>query len=310
MMTGLTDFSAPVPPDGYRWWYIDALSDDHRYGLAIIGFVGSVFSPYYFSARKSGPADPEHYCSLNIGLYGATGHKWCMTERSKRHLVRDATHFAIGPSSMAWRQDTLVIMIDEITVPFPSRVKGEIRLTPKIISTEEHFLDPLQKHVWRPVAPVCEIEVHLEEPRVSWRGHAYHDMNWGARPLEDDFSSWVWSRTALSDHAHIVYDRILRDGTPSSFAMTIGKDGRSERIDLPKPVELGTAFWRMRRPAHADHPVEKIMTLEDAPFYTRSLFYTEIEGQRVPVFHESLSLKRFTNPIIQKMLPFKMPRRR
>lgn len=309
-MTALTDFSTHVPANGYRWWYLDALSDDGRYGLAIIGFVGSVFSPYYFSARKKGPADPEEFCSLNIGLYGATGHKWCMTERAKRHLDRSATQFKIGPSSMAWENGTLVIRMDEITVPFPSRVRGEIRLAPRVISQEEIALDPRAHHHWRPVAPVAEVEVRFEHPNISWRGTGYHDMNWGARPLEDDFSSWVWSRTALGDHAHIVYDRVLRDGSQSGFAIRIGPDGKSQAIPMPKNIELGTAFWRMKRPAHADHAVENIKTLEDAPFYTRSLFHTEIDDENVPVFHESLSLDRFTNPVIQKMLPFKMPRRR
>ena len=38
-------FDAPVPPGGYAWWYVDALSDDGRHGLTVIAFVGSVFSP-------------------------------------------------------------------------------------------------------------------------------------------------------------------------------------------------------------------------------------------------------------------------
>jgi carotenoid 1,2-hydratase len=309
-MNALTDFSASVPSNGYRWWYLDALSDDGRFGIAIIGFVGSVFSPYYFLARKKGPADPEEFCSINVGLYGATGHKWCMTERAKRHLDRSATQFKIGPSSMAWESGTLVIRIDEITVPFPSRVRGEIRLTPRVISQEEIALDPRAHHHWRPVAPVADVEARFEYPNISWRGTGYHDMNWGARPLEDDFSSWVWSRTALGDHANIVYDRVLRDGSQSGFAIRIGPDGKAQSISMPKNIELGTAFWRMKRPAHADQAVENIKTLEDAPFYTRSLFHTEIDNEKVAVFHESLSLDRFTNPVIQKMLPFKMPRRR
>ena len=308
-MSALTDFSVPVPRDGYRWWYLDALSDDARYGLAIIGFVGSVFSPYYFSARKKGPADPEDFCALNVCLYGDTGHKWCMTERAKRHLTRSPTQFKIGPSSMRWEAGVLVISIDEITVPFPSRVRGEIRLKPRVISQEEITLDPLAQHHWRPVAPVADIQAHFETPTISWHGVGYHDMNWGTRPLEADFSSWVWSRAALGDHAQIVYDRVMRDGSKSGFALRIGADGKSQSIPIPQKVELGTAFWRMKRPAHADQKIETINTLEDAPFYTRSLFRTHMGNEKIDVFHESLSLDRFTHPIIQKMLPFKMPRR-
>jgi carotenoid 1,2-hydratase len=40
-------FERPVPDGGYRWWYIDGFSDCGRFGMTIIGFIGSVFSPYY-----------------------------------------------------------------------------------------------------------------------------------------------------------------------------------------------------------------------------------------------------------------------
>ena len=45
-------FDARVPSDGYRWWYLDAFSDDGKAALTIIVFIGSVFSPYYYSARR------------------------------------------------------------------------------------------------------------------------------------------------------------------------------------------------------------------------------------------------------------------
>jgi len=45
-----------VKPGGYAWWYVDALSADGRFGLSIIAFVGSVFSPYYALARRRGAA--------------------------------------------------------------------------------------------------------------------------------------------------------------------------------------------------------------------------------------------------------------
>jgi carotenoid 1,2-hydratase len=71
-------FDTVVPSQGYRWWYVDALSDDERYGLTIIGFIGSVFSPYYKQSGRDIPLD--HSC-LNIALYGK-GARWVMTERS------------------------------------------------------------------------------------------------------------------------------------------------------------------------------------------------------------------------------------
>ena len=54
-----------VPSGGYLWWYVDALSDCGRYGLSIIAFVGSVFSPYYAWARRKG--DVTHHERLCTG---------------------------------------------------------------------------------------------------------------------------------------------------------------------------------------------------------------------------------------------------
>ena len=49
-------FDIDVPSDGYAWWYVDGISADHRRAITIIGFIGSVFSPWY---RWSGRRDPS-----------------------------------------------------------------------------------------------------------------------------------------------------------------------------------------------------------------------------------------------------------
>jgi carotenoid 1,2-hydratase len=49
--------------------------------------------------------------------------------------------------------------------------------------------------------------------------------------------------------------------------------------------------------------------LEDAPFYSRSLLRTSLYGEPADAIHESLDLNRFRAPLVQAMLPFRMPRR-
>ena len=51
-------------------------------------------------------------------------------------------------------------------------------------------------------------------------------------------------------------------------------------------------------------------TLEDTPFYARSLVGTRLFGHAATSVHESLDLDRFRSRIVQAMLPFRMPRRR
>ncbi|MFM7611740.1 MAG: hypothetical protein ACKO9A_23080, partial [Alphaproteobacteria bacterium] len=59
--TGL-DFTLPVATRGYRWWYLDALSDDGAHGITIIAFLGTVFSPWYAFARRGGGGDSLNHC--------------------------------------------------------------------------------------------------------------------------------------------------------------------------------------------------------------------------------------------------------
>mgnify|MGYP000753538193 CR=1 FL=1 len=85
----------------------------------LIAFVGSVFSPYYAWARRQGRAEPEHFCALNVALYGPRGKRWAMTERGRGAVQRTATSLSIGPSQMRWDRDELTIEIDERSAPLP-----------------------------------------------------------------------------------------------------------------------------------------------------------------------------------------------
>jgi carotenoid 1,2-hydratase len=51
-----------------------------------------------------------------------------------------------------------------------------------------------------------------------------------------------------------------------------------------------------------------VRTLEDAPFYSRSLLDTRLLGSSAPAIHESLDLDRFRARWVQCLLPFRMPR--
>jgi carotenoid 1,2-hydratase len=298
-----------VPAGGYRWWYLDGLSDDGQHGLTIIGFVGSVFSPYYARARRKGSAEPENHCALNVALYGKSGHRWSMTERGRRSIDRNETRFTIGPSAMRWDNGSLVIEIDEMTVPIPGRLRGTVRLTPSAICHHVVALDTQAKHFWRPVAPFSRIEAHFEKPGLSWQGIGYHDSNWGTDPLEDSFESWVWSRAATQNGASIIYDTVRKEGNTSRFALEIDQSGEVRDLPVPERREMSTTFWRMPRHTLSASPVNVISLLEDSPFYTRTLLRTQIDGVDADAFHESLSLSRFSNPVVQAMLPFRMPRR-
>jgi carotenoid 1,2-hydratase len=249
---------------------------------------------------------------MNVALYGDAGKRWAMTERGRAGLIRTADTLAIGPSVAAWEGDALVLDIDEVTVPFPSRLKGRVRFHPAVLTGASFGLDAAGDHRWFPVAPFGRIEVEFERPGLSWRGAGYLDSNRGEAPLSRDFARWDWSRAATRDGAAVLYDVERRDGSDLTLALAIGRDGAVSPFEPPPRVKLPSTGWRIARGTRTEPgaPASVAATLEDTPFYARSLVSHRLKGEDVRSVHESLSLDRFASPVVQMMLPFKMPRRR
>ena len=67
----------------------------------------------------------------------------------------------------------------------------------------------------------------------------------------------------------------------------------------------------MRRATRCDAGVRPrvLATLEDTPFYARSLVTTRLDGAPVTLMHESVNLDRLQVPWIEWLMPFRMPRR-
>lgn len=290
---------------GYRWWYLDALSDDGRFGLTLIVFVGSVFSPYYAFARRLGAPDPEAYCAVNPILYGPRSKHWALTERGAGDLERSASALRVGPSEIRWEQGTLLADIREVTVPWPRRLHGRIRLQPLSVQPEQFSLDPDGLHHWWPAAPLCRVEVDFRRPQLRWQGTGYFDANWGDEALERGFSRWHWSReTAADGRVSVRYEAWPRRGPVQLLSRCFLPDGSDSALPPGDAVDLPvTPVWRMPRPARGSVPLAVAKTLEDTPFYSRSVLRGD--GETV---HESIDLDRFASPWVQCLLPFRMPR--
>ena len=301
-------FAQPVPDSGYRWWYVDGFSECGRFGVTVIAFIGSVFSPYYFRARQRGNNAPTNHVSLNVILYGPEKSRWCMTERGSTALIQQSDHLVIGPSDIAITDEGLKITIDERATPWGQRVNGEIAIVFERTVPMCFQLDNAQSHWWWPIAPLASIRVAMAQPALSWRGSAYVDSNFGIAPIENGFSSWNWCRGHTPEgHCEIHYDAQLRNGDENRVSLIIDKQGGMERIASPPLQQLkkGT-IWRVSRPARLPASTQtSLKTLEDTPFYTRSQLH--ISGREF--MHESLDLTRFCRSWVQWLLPFRMPRR-
>ena len=151
----------------------------------------------------------------------------------------------------------------------------------------------------------------MDYPNLAWHGQGYLDCNRGNAPLESAFKSWQWSRARLADGSTVVlYDTQHKAGSRMQLAHRYLPTGEREIIAVPAQSALSTTGWGIARRTQSDGNVAPtiVKTLENGPFYARSLLSTELLGEKVIAVHESLSLARFANPAVQAMLPFRMPR--
>lgn len=306
------DFDRPVAPGGYAWWYVDALSDDGLHGLTMILMIGSVFSPYYAKARRQGSPNAEDHSAINVALYGKGGKRWALTERDAKAIRRAPNELHVGPSSVSWNGHWLEIKVNEMTVPVPRRLRGTIRVHPTGLNESRFDLARSGRHTWWPIAPISRVEVEMRQPSLRWRGDAYLDANWGAEALEAGFDQWDWSRGMLDDgRCAVLYNRQERAHKSESLALLFDQRGTMQHFEPPHNQRLPhTRIWRIPRGTQAEpgFTPRVAKTLEDTPFYARSIIHTRLLGQPVTAVHESLCLRRFSQRWVQMLLPFRMPR--
>jgi carotenoid 1,2-hydratase len=248
------------------------------------------------------------HAAINVAVYGRDRSRWAMTERGRGDVERSTERLQIGPSSLRWEEDRLVVEFDELGCPIPRRVRGRVVLTPQVQTQHRVLLAEAGQHWWWPVAPRARVEVELDHPKGTWSGQAYLDSNWGAGALERSFQTWNWSRGPLGDGAVILYDVVPREGEPRGVALQIDGRGQVQDFQVPALQPLPGTFWRVDRATRSDGPATLLRTLEDTPFYTRSLIRTELGGAAIDSVHESLSLDRFDSNLVKVLLPFRMPR--
>jgi carotenoid 1,2-hydratase len=233
-----------------------------------------------------------------------------MTERPRDAVSRAPNLFAVGPSDLSWDGNSLVIRVDERTVPIPRRLRGTIRVVPTAITQQVFTLNESGNHRWWPISPCARVQVALDQPRLRWQGDGYFDTNRGDAPLESGFVDWQWSRGATRDGAIIQYEALRRDGSRVDLAMSYDPQGRLQRFEPPALHALKRTGWRVGRAVRSENAPRVLKTLEDAPFYSRSVISAKLLDEPVTLMHESLSLDRFRMPVVQAMLPFRMPRAR
>ena len=196
-------------------------------------------------------------------------------------------------------------------MPLAGHVRGTVRVRPEAMTGRTFTLDAAGRHRWSPLSPRARVEVSLRDPDLRWSGLGYFDSNDGDEPLETGFARWHWCRAGLDDGTAILYEVSPREGAGANLALRIDRRGDVTEFAPPPPVTLPpTRIWRIARGTRAENGARVRRTLEDTPFYARSVLESRLLGRPVTALHESLSLDRFRAPWVQAMLPFRMPRAR
>lgn len=284
------------------------MSDDGRSAIVVIAMLGNPFSPAYARARARGPADALVCSAMNIAVYAKGASAWSLRDRRVSEHDRGPTRLAIGPSTMRWEGDRLIVEIDERTTPFGRPVRGTITLEPETHPRLELSIDEQGMHRWWPVAPLARIQVHLEEPAVRFIGHGYHDANAGEVSLETTFDHWSWSRARTPSGALLMYDVNGTSGGERSLSFLVTPKGDIEELDLPHRVPLRRTVWGLGRHARSDEAgsARIVRTLEDGPFYARALVESRFAGRSVVAMHETLAAHRLPREWVRFLTGFRM----
>lgn len=200
----------------------------------------------------------------------------------------------------------VVVDVDERAAPWGSPIRGRIRLEPILSHHRVVTLDDAGEHDWCPRHPLARVVVDLDEPRIRFTGTGYLDENSGVRPLETAFDRWSWSRVATDDSVAIAYDVQLRGGARRGHGMRLSADGVTA-FDGGCEHALGRTRFALPRVvrSESDHAA-LVRTLEDGPFYARSVVETMLDGRRAHGIHETVCLERFSSRWVQFLLPFRM----
>ena len=234
---------SPTDPNGYEWWYFDAISDDERYILVVIYFLGTPMSPYYKAVTDGKNPLPKDWCGVFMSLHERTTSGY--RERAYAYNVYRGGDFAEDGASVSVGGSRFVRGMDGAwNLSFNERclwlgcVRGELCFAPDF-SPRHGVLPGDEAHTWVCVAPDCRVSGDLQLANgetVRFTGRGYHDHNYGRLPWAKT-KRWVWGRGRTCDETGqaetvVYYITQGMDGKLSPLCLVFdGATNRSLQLD-------------------------------------------------------------------------------
>jgi carotenoid 1,2-hydratase len=107
----------------------------------------------------------------------------------------------------------------------------------------------------------------------------------------------------------VLYDVEPEQDHGRLLALRFQRDGQVTPFEAPPQHALPRTVWRIARRQRSDSPPQIVEQLEDTPFYQRAMLRQQLLGETVISFHETLHVPCLVSPVVQAMLPWRMPRR-
>ncbi len=295
-------FDEPIPPGGYRWWHVDAESDDGQHGITVAAFLGSSFAVRGTEDDRSGRG------AVLACLRGCGGPRWSMTRRGGDEIMRWPRALVIGLNTVFWSGTALSLGIDDVTAPLPGRIRGVVHVHLAALPDHRIPLDAPGLHRWRPFAPCARVSVAMERPACAWEGVGWADAHEGDVPLDETFLDWSRSRTRPGGTSVVMHELRLRDGGIARAAYRVDAAGGIERCETERAAALPPTRWRLERRVPADTGAARIIaTLADTPLYARTLAEAPLHGEQARILHETLSFERLRRGWGRLLLSMRSP---
>lgn len=322
---------------GYAWWYVEAHDTvEQRFGLTLILFAGSVFSPHYADRLRRGEAATglEHP-AVNFALYErgraelpTKQRLWVMNEYPPSALRIGEERLQIQDSSLTYAKGGIThIELHEHTTRFFGRPgqRLDARLT---VTAPPPSQAPLELgrsrdgavHFWQPLAVAGSVDVELDvgSRSLRFRGVAYCDRNFGSGRLEDCFQRWSWAHGVSDGEAErqalVLYHAERLDGGVTALAVHYDRPEGPPRVvrvsaEQAASDRAGGFLWlRVPRRFTVGTAFSQRLdggALEDTPFYARYATRLHDAGRSYLGVGEYLDLERFSGQTVQRLLTYK-----
>ncbi|HUF03068.1 MAG TPA: hypothetical protein VMM38_02725 [Aridibacter sp.] len=293
-------------PEGYEWWYFDALSDSERESIVVIFLDNFIFSPRYNALNRRPERNgleprSESFPAVAFFFYrdGKPLYR-CINEFPAENFSADPEwpHCEIGSSSFRFEQTPYGerYLVD---VKAPMRRGKTLRARFEWLSVESDLLPDAEAagsgHFWNLVSSRSDVTGKIEildsggkcAEEVDFRGTGYHDHNRDSRWLPDAVSEWTWGRVHFTDSTAVFYDYHGTDPSENVSSLLIASENGLER----KPAEFEARATRrdlfgLKYPSRFRITTEDglrlsvndVSVIDSSFFYTRFLFDAALEA--------------------------------